>query len=179
MYGVVLFIHVFALLAAISAGALSHLSEARMRSAQTTAALRPWARLLGRLGKVFPVALLVLLASGEYLVHDAWGWGVGWVEVSLVGVGVLFASGVGLLRARGRALRRALLAAGDGPVQPEVRRLIVGHPAAFASWMNTGLAIGIVFAMTVKPALAGSAAAVVVGAAAGLGVAVGVGRSHA
>ncbi len=45
--------------------------------------------------------------------------------------------------------------------------------------MNTGLALGIVFAMTEKPALAGSAAALVVGAAAGLAVAVGVGRRHA
>src|SRR5690242_2156677 len=159
MYGAVLFLHVCALLAAISAGALSHLSEVRMRSAETTAALRPWAKLLGRLGKVFPVALLVLLGSGAYLVHDAWSWSAGWVEASLVGVGLLFASGVGFMRVRGLALRRALTAAGDGPLPADVRRLIVRHPAAFASWMNTGLAVGIVFAMTAKPALAGSAAA--------------------
>ena len=178
MYGVVLFAHVGALLAAISAGALSHLSEARMRSASTAAALRPWAKLLGRLGKVFPVALLVLLGSGAYLVHHAWSWSAGWVEASLVGVGLLFASGAGIVRARGLALRRALMAASDGPLPPAVRRLIFRHPAVFASWMNTGLAIGIVFAMTAKPALAGSATALVVGASAGLGVAVGVGRRH-
>ena len=179
MYGVVLFAHVCALLAAISAGALSHLSEERMRSAETTAALRPWARLLGRVGKVFPVALLVLLASGTYLVHDAWSWSAGWVEASLVGVGLLFASGAGPVRLRGLALRRALMEAGDGQPPPEVRRLIVRHPAAFASWMNTGLAVAIVFAMTARPALAGSAAALVVGTVAGLGVAIGIGRRHA
>jgi hypothetical protein len=179
MYGVVLFMHVCALLAAISAGALSHFLEFRMRSAETTGALRPWAKLLGRLGKVFPVALLILLASGAYLVHDAWSWSAGWVVASLVGVGLLFASGGGLVRARGVALRRALMAAGDGPLPPKVRGLIVRHPAAFASWMNTGLAVGIVFVMTAKPALAGSAAALVVGAAVGLGVAIGVGRRHA
>ena len=150
-----------------------------MRSAETTAALRPWAQLLGRLGKVFPVALLILLASGAYLVHDAWSWSAGWVDASLVGVGLLFASGAGLMRVRGLALRRALMAAGDGPLPPEVRRLIVRHPAAFASWMNTGLAVGIVFAMTAKPALAGSTAALVIGAAAGLGIAIGAGRRHA
>jgi hypothetical protein len=179
MYGVVLFAHICALLAAISAGALSHLSEARLQQAESTTALRPWARLLGRLGKVFPLALLVLLASGAYLVHDAWSWSAGWVDASLVGVGLLFANGAGLMRARGLALRRQLLAAGDGPVPPEVRRLIVRHPAAYASWMNTGLAVGIVFAMTAKPALAGSTAALLVGAVAGLGVAGGVGKRHA
>ena len=179
MYRVVLFAHVCALLAAMSAGAVSHLSEARMRSAETTAALRPWARLLGRTAKVFPVALLILLGSGAYLVHDAWSWSAGWVDASLVGVGLLFASGAGVVRVRGVALRRALAAAGDGPPPPEVRRLIVEHPAAFASWMNTGIAVAIVFAMTAKAALAGSAAALVVGAAVGLAVAIGVGRSHA
>ena len=150
-----------------------------MRSAETVGVLRPWARLLGRLGKVFPVALLILLATGAYLVHDAWSWSAGWVDASLVGVGLLFASGAGLVRARGLALRRALMAAGDGPASPEVRRLIAKHPAAFASWVNTGLALGIVFAMTAKPALAGSVAALVVGAGAGLAVAVGVGRRRA
>lgn len=178
MYGVVLFVHLCALLAAISAGALSHMSEARMRAADTTAALRPWANLLGGLGKVFPIALLILLVSGAYLVHDAWSWSAGWVGASLVGVGVLFASGVGLVRMRGLALRRALMSAGDGPLPPEVRRLVGRHPASFASWMNTGLAVGIVFAMSAKPALAGSVAALMIGAAAGLGVAIAAGRRH-
>ena len=138
MYGVVLFAHVCALLAAISAGALSHLSEERMRSAETTAALRPWARLLGWVGKVFPVALLVLLASGTYRVHDTWNWSAGSTHdgKGLVGVGLLFASGAGPVRLRGLALRRALMEAGDGQPPPEVRRPIVRHPAAFASWMS-------------------------------------------
>jgi hypothetical protein len=178
VYGVVLFVHICALLAAISAGATSHLSEARMRSAATVEALRPWAQLLGRLGKVFPVALLVLLASGAYLVHRGWSWSDGWVEASLAGVLVLFASGGGLVRARGVALRRALMGA-SGQVPAEAQRLIRVHPAGLASWMNTGIALGIVFAMTVKPALVGSVGALVVGAAAGLTVALGMRRRYA
>jgi hypothetical protein len=129
MYGVVLFAHVCALLAAISAGALSHLSEERMRSAETTAALRPWARLLGRVGKVFPVALLVLLASGTYLVHDAWSWSA-LVEASLAGVGLPFASGVGLVRLA--ASPGARVEAGDGRHRPKCGGSSSG-PAAFAS----------------------------------------------
>jgi hypothetical protein len=178
-YGLVLFVHLSALLAAISAGALSHLSEARMRDAASVEAIRPWARLLGRLGKVFPVALLVLLGSGAYLVHRSWSWSSGWVDVSLVGVALLFASGGGLVRARGVALRRVLIAAQSGAVPAEAQRLIRSHPAGLASWTNTGIAIGIVFAMTVKPAFAGSAAAVAVGAAVGFAVALTQRRRHA
>jgi hypothetical protein len=173
-YGLVVFVHLMALLAAISAGAISHLAESRMQSADSVETLRPWARLLGRLGKVFPVALLVLLGSGAYLVHRSWSWSSGWVDVSIVGVALLFASGGGLVRARGVALRRALMAAPQGAVPAEVRRLLDTHPARLASWMNTGLAIGIVFAMAVKPGFVGSASALVVGAAVGLVVARGV-----
>ena len=44
------------------------------------------------------------------------------------------------------------------------------HVGGIASWTNTGLALGIVFVMTTKPALTGSLAALVV--AAGLGAVV-------
>lgn len=167
-YGLALFVHLCALLAAMSAGALSHLSEARMRDAPSVEALRSWAQLLDRLGKVFPVALFVLLGSGAYLVNRSWSWSSGWVDVSVVGVVLLFVSGGGVVRARGIALRRALMATPHGPVPREVQRLIRSHPAAFASWMNTGIAIAIVFAMAVKPAFAGSTAALAVGGMAGL-----------
>ena len=45
--------------------------------------------------------------------------------------------------------------------------------------MNTGIALGIVFAITDKPAFPGSVAALVVGAAAGHTLAVGIRRRHA
>ena len=117
-YGIVLFVHLSALLAAMSAGALAHLSEARCatphRSRRSGRGRACW----DRLGKVFPVALLVLLGSGAYLVHRSWSWSTGWVDVSIVGVALLFASGGGLVRARGVALRRALMAAPPGPSRP-------------------------------------------------------------
>ena len=96
------------------------------------------------------------------------------MDVSLVGVGGALRERRGLVRARGVALRRALMAA---PRTVRCRLRCGGSSSgirrALASWMNTGLALGIVFAMTDKPAFAGSVAALVVGAAAGLAVAVG------
>jgi hypothetical protein len=57
------------------------------------------------------------------------------------------------------------------PAVPEtVARITREHPGGIASWANTGLALGIVFVTTTKPALGGSLAALAV--AAGLGAAV-------
>lgn len=179
-YRLVLFLHLCALLAAIGTSALLHFAETRLRAADTVAAVRTWASLIEKGAKVFPLALLVLLGSGAYLVDRSWTWSSGWVVASLVGVGVLFAVGAGVVGGRSRALRRELADAAEGAVTAGLARIAREHVGGVASWTNTGLALGIVFVMTTKPALAGSLAALVV--AAGLGAVVALrlrrGRHH-
>jgi len=170
-YGVVLFLHLAALLAAISTAGIAHFAEGRLAAAETVAAARPWASLLSRAAPVFPLVLLVLLASGAYLVHRGWGWSNGWIEAGLVGVFLLFANGAGVVGRRNLVLKRALSAAADGPLTDALLQLTRRDVGGIASWANTGLAIGVVFVMTTKPGLAGSLAALA--AAAALGVMVG------
>jgi hypothetical protein len=166
-YRLVLFLHLCALLGAIGTSALLHFAEIQLRAATTIAAVRTWASLIENGAKVFPVALLVLLGSGAYLVERGWTWSSGWVEASLVGVGVLFVVGAVVVGGRSRALRRELADTADGAVRAPIARIAREHVGGVASWTNTGLALGIVFVMTTKPALAGSL--VVLAVAAGLG----------
>lgn len=169
-YGLVLFLHLSALLGAIGTAALLHFAEVRLRAADTVAAVRVWARLIEKGAKVFPLALLVLLASGAYLVDQRWTWSSGWVDASLVGVGVLFVVGAAVIGGRTRALRRELADAIDDAVPARLAQIAREHIGGIVSWTNTGLALGIVFVMTTKPALTGSLAALAV--AAGLGTVV-------
>lgn len=169
-YGLVLFLHLCALLGAIGTAALLHFAEARMRAAETIAAIRGWARLIEKGAKVFPLALLVLLGTGAYLVDRRWTWSAGWVEAGLAGVVVLFVVGAGVVGSRSRALRRELRVAPAGALPPRVEYLAREHVGWIASWTNTGLALGIVCVMTTKPSLLGSLAALAVGA--GLGAVV-------
>jgi hypothetical protein len=169
-YRLVLFVHLCALLGAIGTSALLHFAEVRLRTADTVAAIRMWAGLIETGARVFPLALLVLLGSGAYLVDRGWAWSTGWVDASLVGVAVLFVVGAGVIGGRSRALRRELMNAGDDVVPARLAQITREHIAGVASWTNTGLALGIVFVMTMKPALAGSLAALAV--AAGLGAVV-------
>jgi hypothetical protein len=161
-YSVVLFLHLSALLAAISTGALLHFAEARMRAADSVAAIGPSARLLARGAKVFPLALLALLGTGAYLVGRRWSWSAGWIDASLIGVTVLFIVGAGVIGSRSRALKRELRDISNGPVPPRLAYLTREHAGGIASWTNTGLALGIVFVMTTKPTLAGSLASLVI-----------------
>lgn len=171
-YGLVLFLHLAALLGAIGTAGLAHFAEARLQAAESVAAARPWAALVDRAARVFPFALLVLLATGAYLVHRGWDWSSGWVEAGLVGVALLLVNGAGIIGARNRALRRALTATEEGPLPQPLLQLARRHPGVIASWTNTGLAVGVVFVMTTKPALTGSLAALVVAATLGALVAV-------
>jgi hypothetical protein len=171
-YRLVLFLHLCALLGAIGTSSLLHFAEVRLRAADTVAAVRMWAGLIETGARVFPLALLVLLASGAYLVDRSWVWSSGWVVASLAGVAVLFLVGAAVIGGRSRALKRELATAGDGAVPARLAQITREHIGGVASWVNTGLALGIVFVMTTKLALAGSLAALA--AAAGLGAVVAV-----
>jgi hypothetical protein len=169
-YTLALFLHLCSLLGAIGAASLLHFAEARLREADTVAAIGVWSRLIEKGAKVFPLALLALLGTGAYMVDGRWAWSAGWIEAGLVGVVALFVVGAGVVGARSRALRQELLDAADGALPPRLAYVAREHVGGIASWTNTGLALGIVFVMTTKPALPGSIASLVV--AAGLGAAV-------
>jgi hypothetical protein len=171
-YSFVLFLHLCALLGAIGTAALLHFAEGRLRAADDVAAIRAWALLIDKGARVFPLALLILLTTGAYLVHRSWDWGAGWVVAALIGVGILFFTGAGVIGGRSRALSRELRGAEDGVASARLAYLARDHVGGVASWSNTGLALGIVFVMTTKPGLVSSLVSLAVAGA--LGIAIGL-----
>ena len=165
-YQIALFVHLLALLAATAASAIVHFAASRRATAPTLRASMEWGSVIGATARVFPVAVLVLVATGAYMVSGRWGWSAGWVDAGLTGALLLLVSGA-ILGKRGAAEARANAerlreAGGELPndaVPDRVARLL--------SDANTGLALAIVLVMTVKPGLAGSLAVLGVGAAAG------------
>jgi hypothetical protein len=170
IYTLALFVHISALLAAIAASALSHFAESRMGAAQTVGDLREWGTLAGRVGKVFPLALLTLVATGAYMVSSAWAWNDGWIDVALGGVALLFIGGEFLGR-RGKALGRMLEGDSRAPVSAAVRRVLRDPLTHSVSYATTTLSIGIVFVMVNKPSLLGALAALFVALAIGVALA--------
>ncbi|MGH9771576.1 MAG: hypothetical protein ACRD4Q_07745 [Candidatus Acidiferrales bacterium] len=170
-YGFVLFIHFCALIAAFAASALTHFAESRMSAAPTVADVRNWAGLTERVAMAFPIAIVVLVGSGIYMVQAAWPWNAGWIDASLAGVFVLVINGPLIIGSRHRWIMRSLAVTGDGPVNPELARLVRDPLMRSASWANTILALGIVLVMVIKPSLAASIAILVVALIVGAAIA--------
>lgn len=166
LYQLALFVHLCALLAAIGASAVVALAMRRVRSAETAGGALPWLGLCKDVARVFPVALLVLVASGAYMVHRAWSWDTGWVDAGLVGAVLLGLLGDRVEGAAGRRLAGRLLA---DPSRSLADSALVRDPVWWtAALVNPALALGIVFVMVTKPSFAGGLAilaiAIVLGA---------------
>ncbi len=96
---------------------------------------------------VGPVSALLILIPGLYMVASTWGW-KGWIVVGVSGWFLIAAAGA----ATGIALLRGRLSLSS----------------ATLSWATrVGMAVGIVFVMSVKPGSLIAVLAVVVGAVAG------------
>jgi hypothetical protein len=149
-YSVALVVHLFALLAAFGASTVVHLAMHRTRSARRGGDALPWLGLAKTFAHVFPLSLVLLLASGAWLVHERWTWSVGFVWAGLAGVAFLFVCGGAVADRRGAAVAAAVAAAPGEPVPAAIR----DRAWWLASYANSGVALGVVAAMAAKPAAA-------------------------
>jgi len=169
-YTLVLFVHIVA--AMILIGALSRLMllEGVGFQSQTPAELRAVQEKSERLGGAMKSLVPVLLASGLYMAWAAWSLRASWVIAALLAFVYLAATGPAVF---GRRMRLAAdLAAAEGSITPEVRRLLHDPFLVTMGHIRIALFALLVFLMTNKPGLVGSIgatiAAVVLGAASGM-----------
>ena len=179
-YHYVLYVHLLSLFVGIGAGSVLLACLLQLRAARTVEQAAPWGMMAGKVGKLFPVAILGLFGTGLYLATEdtfPWSMSTGWVEVGIAALVVLLAQGAGIAERTGHKLGAALQANGPGPLGPEARRLTL-HPGLWVvEFSNLGIVFGVVWNMTQKPGLGGSIAAVLVGYGVGAVLAVLVTRS--
>jgi hypothetical protein len=180
-YHVVLYIHLLSLFVGIGAGSVLLACLLQLRAAGTVEQAAPWGMMAGKVGKLFPVAILGLFGSGAYMTTSfvAWSWSTRWIDVGIAALVVLTVQGAGIAERTGHKLGAALQANGPGPLGPEARRMTL-HPGLWVvEFSNLGIVFGVVWNMTEKPGLGESLAAVLVGYAVGAVLAVLVTRSAA
>lgn len=148
-----------------------------LRAAQTLADALPWGMLAGKTEKVFPVAVLGLFATGAYMTSDVWTWSTRWIDVSIVALALVALQGPLVAGLRAKALEQALKENGPGPLGERARALARDRVLWIVAFANPGIVLEVVWNMIDKPGTTGAIAAVVIGYAAGAGVALPFTRS--
>ena len=165
-YHVILYVHLLALFIGIGAGSVLLTCLFQLRAARTLEEALPWGKVSGQVAKLFPVAIVGLFGTGAYMTSESsspWTWSTRWIDVAIAALVVVTIQGAIIAERTAKKLEAALHANGPGPLGPECRRLAL-HPGLWVTeFSNLGLVFGVVWAMTEKPGLGGSLAAVLVG----------------
>src|SRR5687767_224953 len=160
---IALFIHLLGVASLFVAIGISQVGASRLRRAVTVEEVRTWAGLIETTGRIFPLAIIVILGAGIYMAADTWGFDRPFVIVGIGTVVILLIIGGAYVGRGFSAIDRAFEA--EGSHADEIPRL-VRRPALHAA--NTGLngmVVGLIWVMVSKPDFAGSISTV-----AGLGV---------
>lgn len=173
-YGVVLFLHITAVVLTFGLAATMHVLMARLRGATEVRQVRDQMPLLKATGPLIPVGALLILVFGAYLIQisddaDKIRWSDGWIIAAIIGLVAMEAVGGAVIARREKALHEAVDAAPDGPVPANVAELIRDKGIWYGSHFATAEAFGIMLLMTTKPS--GTTSAVVLVVAALIGVA--------
>jgi hypothetical protein len=165
-----LFFHVVGALGFFIALGLEWFNLVQLQRTTTVAEVGEWFKVTGRLRGIAGISMLMILIAGFYMTFAAWA-GAMWISVAF---GTMILQGVlaGVLTTpRMRAIQKAI-ATESGAITPALYSLL-NHPLLWVSMLTrVGIALGIVFLMTVKPVLMGSLITLGVAIVVGLALAI-------
>jgi hypothetical protein len=171
IYTIVLFLHVIGAIGYFISMGIWLFGFTAIRRAQRVEQVRTLAHLIGRLGPLFGISVLLILATGLYMAITAWGLLTSWVLVALISLILIAPLGTAFIEPRRRAIDRLAQDAPDGPLPQSLEQRTHDPVLLTALQTVTTLLLGIVFLMTNKPSLIGSfivmAVALVLGLASG------------
>ena len=170
-YTIVLFLHVSGAIGYFISMGTWLFGFAALRRAQRVEQVRALTHLVGRLGPLFGISVLLILATGLYMAITAWSLQTGWIAVALISLILIAPLGTAFIEPRRRVIDRLAREAPDGPLPQALERSTHDPILGTALQTVTLLLLGIVFLMTNKPSLIGSlivmAVAMVLGLASG------------
>ena len=173
LFGLALFLHILTAIVAFMMAGIVHAGLPALARARDVREMRSWAAILHRLEPLFPIAALLLLGFGAWLIHLSKGrihWGDGWLLTSLITLIVVEGIAGVKLSPKAKAAVKAVEEAADGPVPDSLRRTAALEPWI---WYPTHVATfgfaAVVFLMAAKPAGAWAVVSVIVAALIGIG----------
>lgn len=152
---IALFFHICGVLTLFGSAGVEILSLTSLRRTTSVAVGRAWASTEPPLAFAFPIAVVVLIASGLYMLHNNPDFKLAqpWAMTVLVLLIVLAILGGAFNGRRMKAIHDALQEAPDGPIPADIVARI-HDPYLITSILSmTGAILGAVLIMTTKPDL--------------------------
>lgn len=168
LYSSILFLHVLGALTLFIAFGLEWTGLGGLRRATTLDVVRAWLQVLAKLRFVYLSALALILIPGIYMAEVGWGWPA-WVVGALIAVIILSIVGMTVTKSGMMAIGQAL-ASETETVSPELRARLHNSTLWMSVHLRLGIAVGIVFLMTVRPGLVGVLVAFGVAVVVGFGL---------
>ena len=167
MYSIFLFLHIVGALGIFASLAIEQAALLNLRRATTTMQAREWLSLLRAVQRFMGPSALLLLLTGIYMMATRWSRQA-WAGLGLVGMIVIALIGAVVTGRRMKTIGQAVFTGDGGALLPSALRERLDAPALrLSAWVRLGLALGIVFNMSVKPGPLGAVAALVVAATLG------------
>lgn len=146
---VALFIHLLGVITLFIAIGILQRGGERVRAASTVEELRLWLDLLKSTGGMFPASFAFILLSGLYMTNESWSFDTPWIVVAIVSVVVMGIIGGAVIGRKLSSIGRA--AASAQQISPELA-LQVARPALWvAATALNGMALGVLWLMSIKP----------------------------
>jgi len=171
LFGFVLFLHITVAIVAFMMAGVLHAAMQALARANDVREMRSWGRLIHRLDPLFPIAALLLLGFGAWLIHlskGRIGWGDGWLLTSLIALIVIEGLSGVLIAPKAKAAVKLIEETPDGPVTDDMRRLTVDPAIWHVSHIATFGFTAVVFLMSVRPTGALSPILVIAGTVIGV-----------
>jgi hypothetical protein len=154
LYSIALFLHIVGALGLFVALGLEWASLSYLRRAATVEQAREWLGMFDVQRRIYPISWLAILIPGFYMAATAWR-GTAWIPTALGAVVLLVVLGAALTGRKMAPIGQSL-ATESGPISSLLLQRLA-DPLLWASLrIRTGIALGIVFLMTIKPDLYGA-----------------------
>ena len=180
LYSIALFLHVLGALGMFVGLGIEWTSLRNLPHATTSREARAWLGLFLVLRRLFPFSFFAILISGIYMMAVSWG-GDPWIVLGFLGMLALPAIAGIMTARRVRGIGPEL--GGSADLGASLRARLTDPVLLLSHRLRVGLAVGIVFLMTVKPGWIGSLAAILsftgLGALAGVAARKGAERKEA
>ena len=166
LYSILLFLHIVGALGLFASLAFEQAALLNMRRASNNAQVREWLSLFGAIRRIQGPAALILIATGLYMMNTRWSHQA-WAGLGLVAMIVMAIIGIAVTAPRMKAIGRAVPRS-DGPVPAALRERLLDPALWTSALVRVALALAVVFNMSVKPAIGGATAAMVIALALGV-----------